>query len=215
MARPLVLFALAASLAAGGIAHAQYKWVAPDGTVTYGDRPPRDATEVLDGPATKSAARSGGDPELPYALRAATSRFPVVLYTTPNCSPCDAGRKHLAERGVPFSERVLRTQADIDALKRQGFDEASVPAITIGRERMSGYEPGAWNALLDAASYPKRSMLPVGWKPRPAEPMTREPAAEPPAPARAETNDTREAPAAQAPSPMPAAPASGMGGVRF
>src|SRR4051812_14604420 len=129
----IVWFALAVALGGSGLAHAQYKWVAPDGTVSYGDRPPEEGGRMVDGPATRSAARSGGDPELPYALRAAMGKYPVLLYTAPNCQPCDLGRKHLAQRGVPFSERTLHTQADLDALKRAGFEDASVPALSVGR----------------------------------------------------------------------------------
>lgn len=163
-----IAFLVIAALATlSGAVHAQYKWVAPDGTVSYGDQPPPQADKV-----NRSVVASPppvGDPTLPYALRTAVARYPVKLYSGASCGPCDAARQHLAKRGVPFTEQVLRTQADLDALKREGFTNTDVPAISVGRSRQTGFEAGAWDAMLDAAAYPKTSMLPPGWKPHAPE----------------------------------------------
>ncbi len=211
---PIALLAALVTLVPA--AQAQYKWVAPDGTVSYGDQPPPQASK-LDHSAVQKP-RDTGDPRLPYALRTAVSKYPVKLYTTANCGPCDAARQHLTKRGVPFSEHLLRSQADIDALQRQGFASANVPAISVGRERQTGFEAGAWDALLDTATYPKTSMLPAGWKPQEAEPLTPEPVAErDPAAGKAGAGADQRARAndrAQA-RDTPVLPAAGQGGIRF
>jgi glutaredoxin len=116
-------------------------------------------------PGGQPATAPTGDSRLPYALRAAVSRYPVVLYTSRDCDVCDTGREMLEKRGVPFTERKLRTQAEVDALKARGFADFAVPAITVGREKAAGFDPTGWGTLLDAAGYPKTSLLPAGWRP--------------------------------------------------
>jgi glutaredoxin len=144
---------------------AQYKWVGPGGTVTYSDLPP---------PAGQSGARLGeppprGEDPMPAALRQAATRYPVVLYTTADCAPCQQARAMLSKRGVPFAERTVATAQDAEAFRRAGFADNSLPAVSVGRERSVGFEQSAWERLLDAAGYPKTSMLPVAYKPQPAK----------------------------------------------
>ncbi len=170
--RPLELalaLALPTLMLAAAPAAAQYKWVAPNGSVTYSDQPPPPG---VDGQAmnTKGAARSD-DGGVPAALRDATSKYPVVLYTTPDCAPCQQARTHLAKRGVPFVERTVSSSADAESFKKAGFTENNFPAMSVGRERSVGFEAGGWNQLLDMAGYPKSSVLPPSFKQTPAKPM--------------------------------------------
>lgn len=165
------LAACAVSLACSLPAVAQYKWVAPDGTVSYGDRPPAGARKLeLKGSAAAQAATSAGD--LPYALRGPVARYPVTLYSSPGCEPCNQLRDHLSKRGIPFSERRLGSAADIDAFKKLGFQDNLLPALTVGRQRQAGYEPHSVDALLDAAGYPRNSVLAKNWRPSPARDLT-------------------------------------------
>jgi hypothetical protein len=194
------------SLLAASANAATYKWIDADGRVTYGDRPPSASARPMNEAAAAPNAEAPGDGRLPYALRTAAARFPVVIYTAKDCAACAAGRDHLQRRGIPFSERVLRTQADVDALLARGFAEALVPALSVGRERASGFEGGGWDALLDAAGYPKSSMLPKGWRPAAPEPLAGERGARG-APA-GEARAAPEAPQAQAADGTDAADAS-------
>lgn len=170
--RPLELalaLALPTLMLAAAPAAAQYKWIAPGGAVTYSDQPPPPG---IDGQAmnTRAAARSD-DGGVPAGLRDATSKYPVVLYTTPDCTPCQQARAHLAKRGVPFVERTVSSSADSDSFRKAGFTENTFPAMSVGRERSVGFEAGSWNQLLDVAGYPKSSMLPPSFKQTPAKPM--------------------------------------------
>ncbi|MEO6270383.1 MAG: glutaredoxin family protein [Lautropia sp.] len=179
---------------------AQYKWLTADGRTVYSDVPPPGGATRLDA-RTERQTMSGGtsdrasaqvDP--PFELKATSSRYPVVLYTATDCVPCNAARQHLGARGVPFSEKSIATVADFEAFKARGFSDNSFPAMTVGREKAVGFEPGAFDRLLDAAGYPRTSMLPAGYRQAAAEPMTtRQPeraAAGVPAPAQVE--DTRQ-----------------------
>jgi hypothetical protein len=168
LAFSVALCALAADPAA-----AQYKWIAPNGAVTYSDQPPPPGMSghVLGTPLSARADDAG----MPAALRDAASKYPVTLYTTAECTPCQDARTHLSKRGVPFSEKTVATTKDAEQFRKAGFAENSFPSLTVGRERAQGFEADGWNRLLDAAGYPKNSLMPASWKPAPAQPMAAAP----------------------------------------
>jgi hypothetical protein len=203
---PLFCAALAA---APVLAHAQYKWLGPDGRVNYTDTPPpADATLASKRPL--AAADAEGDPTLPFALRTLAQRHPVVLYSMPRCTPCDQARSHLLRRGIPFAEKVVATQNDATAFRTLGFSDLSFPALSVGRQRSSGFEADSWNRLLDAAGYPKTSLLTASYRHPPAEPMAPEPQHAAPAAQTAERDavqsprpQARPAPQASVPAPPP------------
>ncbi len=169
MIKPIALSALAATfLALAALpALAQYKVVRPDGSVTYTDRPPTDGNaRVIQLGRNGEAAEPAPQLELPLELRRAVSRYPVTLYTSADCSPCDSGRRLLQQRGVPYTERRIATEEDAQALERVAGGR-SVPALSIGAQPVRGFSAGEWQAYLDAAGYPRESKLPANW-PQPA-----------------------------------------------
>lgn len=202
------LFA-ASALACGAAAQAQYKVVEPDGRITYTDRPALSgAARVapLKLPGDASAAAASGE-ALPIALQQPVARFPVTLYTTPACSPCDTGRNYLRRRGVPFTEKTVTSAADAQAFQalRLGTE---VPILRIGQQTLRNYSEATWANDLDLAGYPATSRLPGGyrgWEPTALAPP---PPATPTSPAEA-----RAPAAAPALPPPPTEPAPG--GIRF
>jgi hypothetical protein len=164
----LALFSAIAMLAAGNACAQLYKWTGPDGKVNYTDTPPpRDARNV----EARSRSGEGGGPVLPFALQQAVTANPVTLYTMKNCTPCDDGRKLLAARGIPVTEKTITSNDDIAALRALA-GAAQLPVLSVGNQRQQGYEPNAWNQLLSAAGYPAESRLSAGWRnPAPA-PLT-------------------------------------------
>lgn len=196
-------------------AHAQvFRVVGPDGKVTFTDRPPADAPAAP--AAVVSMAGGGGgssSSSLPLELRNVVGRFPVTLYTSPECGPCGAARSYLTTRGVPYTERTITTNEDIKALSTLA-GEARVPFATIGGQHVSGFSDQEYGTYLDAAGYPKTSQLPATWRnPAPA-PLVAvqapQAAATRPAPQRAPQQPRAEAPAAPS-APSPSNPA----GIRF
>ncbi|MET0509943.1 MAG: glutaredoxin family protein [Burkholderiaceae bacterium] len=176
MRRALIgAMAMAALAVSATASHAQYKWQATDGGIVYSDLPPPPDVRLIANrqgrPATSTA-----EANLPFALKAAMSAHPVTLYTAPDCPPCKSGRDLLAGRGVPFSEKTVATSADLEAYKSLGFADASFPGVVVGHDRSTGFEPGTWNRLLDAAGYPKSSMLSSQYKRAEARPLTEPPA---------------------------------------
>lgn len=161
-------FSLALCALAAGPAAAQYKWIAPNGAITYSDQPPPPG---MNGHALGMATPARGDDGgLPAGLRDAVSKYPVTLYTTADCGPCQDARTHLSKRGVPFTEKTVGTPKDVEQFRKSGFAENSFPSLAVGRERTQGFEAGDWNRLLDAAGYPKTSVMPASWRPSPAQP---------------------------------------------
>ncbi|MED5620131.1 glutaredoxin family protein [Ideonella sp. BN130291] len=183
-------------------AWSQYKVVGPDGKVTYTDRPPATQPATQHGKAAAKPGEGSGEAGLPYVLRTAVSRFPVVLYTTPACEPCDRGRDLLRTRGVPFREKVASSSADIEAWNRQ-IGSQQAPVLSVGGQMLRGFAVDSWNSYLDVAGYPRESRLPANYTAPPPQPLAER--APPPPP-------TEPAPAPRAPEPPPP-PASG--GIRF
>lgn len=88
------------------------------------------------------------------ALKQVTAKYPVTLYTTSNCGPCDAGRAVLAKRGVPFSEKSIVTNEDIGAFSRITKDN-TLPYLTIGGQQIKRFHRGRMVAIPGFGSYPE------------------------------------------------------------
>lgn len=171
MCRTPALLALACIAAWGLSAHAQpvYRIVGPDGKVTFSDKPPADAKPA----ATVGSASQPTDskPALPYALQQIAGKYPVTLYSSKGCGPCDTGRTLLTQRGIPFTEKTVNTNEDLTAFGRISKENA-LPLLMIGGQAVKGYSDSEWSSYLDAAGYPKQSALPASYKAAPAEPLS-------------------------------------------
>jgi glutaredoxin len=186
-------------------AQAQYKVVGPDGKITYTDRPPPTAGGKVTAIGSRSTGGGAVDVALPLELRQPAARYPVTLYTmTGACSPCDAARQLLRQRGVPYAEKQVQSADDAAALERL-VGSRDVPALAIGTQMMRGLAPEVWGSYLDAAGYPRESRLPASYQYAAATPIVERREVKPPA---AEAS----APAAEAPAaPAPANPS----GIKF
>ncbi len=174
---------------APGSARAPIKWVDASGRVHYTDRQPSPQAMGQGTSAQSIPARAPmpaiGDPTLPWALRSAALRYPVTLYTAAECEPCQLAREHLAQRGVPYTEKRVEDAADLKAFRALGFDKALFPSASVGPEKLTGFESVGWDRALDATGYPRSSMLPAHREPRRVAPMRE--AADRPSAAAAET----------------------------
>ena len=201
-ARPLALALLLGLGFTAAPALAQYKVVAPDGSVTYTDRPPI-ASNLRITPMGRNAPPSapGLDAGLPFELRQTVSRYPVTLYTSTDCPPCDSGRKLLQQRGIPYAERSVGSDDDGQVLERL-VGGRTVPSLTVGAQPLRGFNEADWGGYLDAAGYPKESKLPRNWPVAVATPLV----------ARA---STAAPPVASVPPPRPIEPPAAASGPRF
>jgi glutaredoxin len=144
-----------------------YKWVGADGKITYSDVPPPPTAKMVE---TKSLSSGGPSTAgLPYEVAQAVKNNPVKLYTTDKCPACDSGRKLLMARGVPFTEKTVSTNEDIEKV-RQVSGDTRLPVLTVGRTKQTGFEAGAWNSALTFAGYPATSQLPSNYSNGAVEP---------------------------------------------
>lgn len=159
----LAIFLLALTFAAN--AQSTYRWIDKEGKVHYTDKPPapNESSKVEKKPSVMMGA---ADPTASYALRQAIADFPVTLYTQADCGdPCKDGRDHLTQRGIPFTDKRIATEADVAALRPlAGEGDLIVPIMQVGRKIAKGYQRSSWDNLLDAAGYPKAANKP-GAKP--------------------------------------------------
>lgn len=152
MKRIVLLLGCLAVMPLGAQAGTLYRWVDAQGKVHYGDAPPADAAQVESRKLSDSAAPGGN---LSYEARRAQQNFPVVLYVGDNCGEyCDQARSLLNKRGIPYSEKLLRTREEIDAFKALSGSD-STPTLAVGRTFLKGFQAAQWQSELDIAGYPK------------------------------------------------------------
>ena len=152
MNRHLWLAGLMAMAIHGVQAGELYRWVDSSGKVYYGDLPPVDATgvEIRKFPEGITASEY-----LPYETRKAQQNFPVVLYIALGCGElCNQARSLLNKRGIPYSEKVVRTKDEIDDFRRLTGSEI-VPTLAVGKTILKVFQPEQWHGALDIAGYPK------------------------------------------------------------
>lgn len=147
-----------------------YRIVGPDGKVTFSDQPPPVASNAKVTAAGADGAKGIATASLPFELRKVVGQYPVTLYTGENCSPCASARSMLTTRGIPFAEKTVTTHEDTQTLQRISGD-TGLPFLTIGSQQIKGYSDAEWTQFLDAAGYPKSSLLPPGYRQVPAAPL--------------------------------------------
>ena len=199
--------AAVAALGSVGAAAQVYRIVGPDGKVTFSDQPPVDRQAPRQvAPSVAMPSGGGGGGALPFELRNVTSRYPVTLYTSEACGPCGSARTFLASRGIPYTEKTVNSNDDAAAFRRLS-GEVRVPFLTIGGQQLRGYSETEWTQYLDAAGYPKTSLLPAGYRNPAPTPLVavQQAQSQPEAPAAA-----AQQPGVTMPSLEPTAP-----GIRF
>lgn len=166
-----------------------YKWVGADGKVTYSDTPPPGSAKHVEEKAL------GGDsttnPALPFELSRAVKTYPVTLYTTKKCEPCEQGRSMLQQRGIPYTEKTVNTNEEL-AKFRSLSDKPQFPLLTVGSQKQQGFQSIEWDAMLTAASYPATSILPKDYKNPAPQSIAPKPAVQEKTPANDKARDTAD-----------------------
>jgi glutaredoxin len=158
-ARPTALASLcgmtALVLAAAAAAQERqvYRYIDPEGRVVYSDRVP--AGGAKDVQTKRVYGNTIETNETPLAVRYASERFPVTLYTFACGEACDSATALLNRRGVPFATIDVEDAGNADRLK-QLTGELKVPVMQVGDKLIAkGFNEANWNAMLDQAGYPK------------------------------------------------------------
>lgn len=174
-----------------------YRIVGADGKITFSDKPPADSSAKATAPGSGTANAVAGN-SLPFELRQVATKYPVTLYVGNDCGPCGAARSMLTSRGVPFTEKTVNSNDDIQALQRLSSDN-SLPFLTIGGQQLKGFADSEWTQYLNAAGYPASSVLPASYRAPAATPLVAAKTVVP-------TTAAADAPARTRPAPATVAP---------
>lgn len=157
---PLFLGALLISLPA--YAAKLYKWVDEQGRVSYQDSPPPkesnfSETAIVDPDAVDPATKSYQD-----KITAAASKSPVVLFSIPECDGCDLIRSYLEKRNVPFEEKNVEDNPEVQDELKGVAGRLEVPLVVLGERVLRGYSRSVLETEFDSAGFPKISEKPDG-----------------------------------------------------
>ena len=156
-----ILLAITLCAFAAGAGAQLYQWTDSKGRVHVSDTPPPTSVKGLKqitpaGPTAPATPQTGTEP---FAVQQAKAKYPVTLYTIPNCQGCDLARTLLNTRGVPFKETSLTDASQLDEFKKL-VGGNTVPAMVVGSTVQKGFEESAYQGLLDAAGYPTTGTVP-------------------------------------------------------
>jgi glutaredoxin len=154
MGRINLLFVTA--LMAIGIPAAQadtlYKWVDSQGRISYHDQPPPEGAGYR---VEEKVLGTGNKHKEEDKLAKIVEKFPVVLYSVPDCGSCDLARLYLQKRKVPFTEQNLNADPELQQTLKKKIGSLSAPTLMIGEKVMKGYVESVLEGELDGVGYPK------------------------------------------------------------
>jgi glutaredoxin len=160
--RTIIAFSLLAFSLAAAAAPALYRWTDKNGVVHYSDTAPPASAKTMQkmDAAGQSAGEAPSAIDRSYAMQMAVKNFPVTVYTSRQCGEaCKQGLDYLKKRGIPYTEKVVATQDQVDALvKLAGAPE--VPVLVVGIDVRKGYNEQGWSDALDTAGYPNTGAAP-------------------------------------------------------
>jgi glutaredoxin len=115
-----------------------YKWTDAQGRIQYSDTPPPAAR------ATQLKLQSYSGPV--QVSRAVGADSGVTIYTTEWCGVCKRAKAFLKQNGVPFREWDVE-KTDYGSVKFKQLGGSGVPLITVGSEKMMGFDAGRFMEL--------------------------------------------------------------------
>jgi glutaredoxin len=129
-----------------------YKWVDSQGRISYHDQPPPEGAGYR---VEEKVLGTGNKHKEEDTLAKVVEKFPVVLYSVPDCGSCDLARLYLQKRKVPFTEQNLNTDPELQQTLKKKIGSLSAPTIMIGEKVMKGYVESVLEGELDGVGYPK------------------------------------------------------------
>jgi glutaredoxin len=119
-----------------------YKWTDAQGRIHYSDAPP------LAAKTTQIRLQSYSGPvQISQAIGADGG---VTIYTTEWCGVCKRAKAFLKRNGVPFREWDVE-KTEYGAIKFRQLGGSGVPLITVGQEKMMGFDARRFMALWENA----------------------------------------------------------------
>ncbi len=140
------------AMPSAAVAGELFRWVDESGRVHYGDAPPK---EIKNAERKDLSGNNDPDVVLPYETQRAQENFPVTFYVNEGCvETCTRARELLRKRGIPYTEKSIKTREEFDALSAQA-GKAGFPTLSVGKTYLVGYLETSWNNELTLVGYPK------------------------------------------------------------
>jgi glutaredoxin len=132
-----------------------------NGQRSFQDRCPPGTTKLNERQLTKPAAKPA------QSVAAIAEKYPVTLYATANCDPCDLVRNLLQKRTIPFTEKDVTNDGALQNELRERSGILTVPTVLIGDKTLRGYEKQELEATLNTAGYPAEPLAAAAPQPKP------------------------------------------------
>lgn len=115
-----------------------YKWTDAQGRTQYSDTPPPTAKSTQ----IKLQSFTGA---AQVSQVSGTDRG-VTIYTTQWCGVCKRAKAFFVQNAVPFREWDVE-KTEFGAIKFQQLGGSGVPLITVGAQKMAGFDAGSFMAM--------------------------------------------------------------------
>ncbi len=157
----LVLFCLSLPALAGKV----YTYKDASGNLVYSDLPPQGGKNVTEKKLGANVIDTSG---YPYELQQVIKRSPVTLWGVGCGELCDAAKKLLSDRGIPFVSKEPSASKELQEEFKKLTGGGGVPVLQVGAKTVNGFNDSNWNGALSAAGYPKMALKRIRPAPEPS-----------------------------------------------
>lgn len=72
----------------------------------------------------------------------------VTIFTNENCMPCNMTKKFFKENSIPFLERSITDEKNLEDAKATGFTQMPIVVLTEKNYVSSGFVPAKFKELM-------------------------------------------------------------------
>jgi len=84
-----------------------------------------------------------------------TANVTITFYTIPECDACDLARIYLKKQNLPFTEKDVSKDIELQKELQEKTNAVTVPVIMIGEKAIIGFNRKALNTELETAGFIK------------------------------------------------------------
>jgi glutaredoxin len=81
----------------------------------------------------------------------------IQLYTEPGCRVCQQAKSFLAQRGISFEERDIRSNSEYERILAEELDSCTTPTLVTGDKIIIGFDRAEYLHLPVELPLPKSS----------------------------------------------------------
>jgi glutaredoxin len=129
-----------------------YKWVDEFGNVTYQDSPPSSSVSFEEQIYTDPNQTL--QESVAFEIEEAANSSPVTFFSVPICDACDLVRLYLEQNSIPYTEKNIQDNVELQQELKILADALRVPTLAIGDELIDGYSKSAMRNALIENGYP-------------------------------------------------------------